>query len=54
MLNLHTYGAPFDMLFGIAGRPVMGADLVLLLLKDWDHGTKSGGPGWWMVVTAST
>jgi hypothetical protein len=31
---------------GIAGRVVMGADFMLLLLKVWDHGTKGGGPGW--------
>jgi hypothetical protein len=30
---------------GLAGRAVMGADLVLLLLQVWDHGTKGGGPG---------
>jgi hypothetical protein len=24
----------------------IGADLVLLPLKIWDHGTKGGGPGW--------
>jgi hypothetical protein len=30
----------------MAGRVGMGVDLVLLLLKSWDHGTKGGGPGW--------
>jgi hypothetical protein len=25
---------------------MLGADLVLLILQVWDHGTKGSGPGW--------
>jgi hypothetical protein len=30
----------------IAGPVVMETDLVLILLKVWDHGTKGGASGW--------